>query len=143
MERASFKDAFGCGIPKGYGAKEASQHTIVLADELRSLLLTRLRNSNVFLAFDGGKMNGFSHVNFTIGDMDGNVFFYRSIRVTAQDAQALESIVKEVVDELSEKGVNVFCAVADNASAYQKALAMLAGNVPEVGLKNTLGENPM
>ena len=77
-------------------------------------------------------MNGFSHVNFTLGDPDGNVFFYRSIRVTSQDAQTLEKILKDVVCELSEKGVNVFCAVADNASAYQKALALLAKDNPSL-----------
>ena len=61
---------------------------------------------------------------------DGNVFFYRSIRLTSQDVQALEKILKHVVCELSEKEVNVFCAVADNATVYQKALALLAKDNP-------------
>ena len=72
------------------------------------------------------------NVNFTIGDPDGNVFFYRSIPVTSQDSQALEKIWKDVVCELSGKGLNVFCAMADNASAYQKALALLAKDNPSL-----------
>ena len=120
IEEKNFKGAFGEKIPTGFNRHELSSHTKALKDKVERRLLDRLQDEDVFLMVDGGTLNRKRLLNACIGN-EGVSYFYRSIRVESLRADQVATSLQEIIDQLSREKVYVFCIVADNAAAFQKA----------------------
>lgn len=122
IDSPSFRNAFGAKIPKGLDRKKLAETVNKVAGKTRKKFLEMNKGKDVFLMMDGGTLNRVRHLNISIA-IDQTCFFWRSIRMERMRAVDIEKVLNEVIDELREDQLYVFCLVADNASAMQNVLS--------------------
>ena len=69
---------------------------------------------------DGGTLNRKRHFNASIG-CEGKTYFWKSCRVENLTTASVLSQLQEIITDLAKEDIFVFCIVADNTSAFQKA----------------------
>ena len=74
---------------------------------------------------DGGTLNRKRHFNTSIGS-DGKTYFWKSCRVENLTACSVLKELQILIENLAKEEIYVFCIVADNASAFQKAAGIFS-----------------
>jgi hypothetical protein len=142
VEDEAFKSAFGAQIPRGLGRQELASATALLKENTLAQLVRRcvhcwcfllhktfipcrLKGKNVFLMVDGGTLTRKRHFNASIG-CDGRSYFWKSVRVDSLTTAEVLKQLEIIVADLAKQDIFVFCIVADNAKAFQKAAGAIA-----------------